>query len=45
MLMTVYIGNVFNYPKCSQGNVMNAHRSLFSVVAVDQPKKDNNNKH
>jgi hypothetical protein len=31
---------------CCQNNVMNAGRSLFSVVAIYQSKiKDNNNQH
>jgi hypothetical protein len=26
-------------PDCSQGMVMNAHRSLYSVLVINQPKK------
>jgi hypothetical protein len=34
---------VCNCRKHSQRNVMDAHRSLYSVVVINQPKKDNNN--
>jgi hypothetical protein len=28
---------------CSQNNVKNAHRSLYSLVMINQPLEDNNN--
>jgi hypothetical protein len=31
--------------ECGQNNVTNAHRSLFSLVKVNQPKKSYNNQH
>ncbi len=35
---------VHNYRECSQRNMMNASRYIYSVV-INQPKKDNNRKH
>jgi hypothetical protein len=32
-------------PHCCPDNVKNAPRSLYSVIAIDQPKKDNKNQH
>jgi hypothetical protein len=34
-------GNTCECHKCSHGNVVNACRSLYSVVVIDQPQEDN----
>ncbi len=36
---------VRDYRECSQGNGMNACRSLYSVVVTNQPEEDNNSQH
>jgi hypothetical protein len=32
-------------PYCSYASVMNADRSLYSVLVINKPKKDINNQH
>ncbi len=32
-------------PHCSYDSVMNADRSLYSVLVINKPKKDINNQH
>ncbi len=39
------ISTIYDNWKCSQGNVMNACRILYSAVVINQPKEDNSNRH
>jgi hypothetical protein len=45
LILSTNIIGVRDYCECSQENAMNTRGSIYSVVVINQPKKDNNNQH